>query len=231
MPDFRFKRFSMTDSRTAMKIGADSVFLGSWMDVCGASRLLDVGCGCGILSLMAAQRIGDAGRGGFVIDAIDIDEGAVADAAQNFAASPWAANLSVRRISLQKYAQDVPYDHIFSNPPYYDDSPPSGSAARDVARCTATLPRCDLLKAARRLLTTDGRLSVILPAAEGRKFILEAVFDGWFLHRECFVKSAETLPPRRLMLEFSREAARGVDVRTITAGTEDCRLLTEEFYR
>ncbi len=230
MPDFRFKRFSLTDGRTAMKIGADSVLLGSWMDVGGASSLLDVGCGCGILSLMAAQRLGDAGRSGFAIDAIDIDAGAVADSAQNFAGSPWAANLSVRQISLQDYAPDTRYDHIFSNPPYYDDSLPSGCTARDAARCTATMPRSDLLKAARRLLTPGGSLSVILPASQGRKFILEAVCDGWFLRRECFVKTAETLPPRRLMLEFSTEAARGADVQTITVGSDDCRLLTEAFY-
>ena len=230
MPDFRFKKFSMTDSRTAMKIGADSVLLGSWMGVDGAVRLLDAGCGCGILSLMAAQRLCDAGCGNFAIDAIDIDAGAAADAAENFAASPWAANLSVQQISLQDYAPGVLYDRIFSNPPYYDDSLSSGSAARDAARCTATLPRRALLRSAARLLKADGRLSVILPAAEGRKFILEAVFDGWFLHRECFVKTAETLPPRRLMLEFSREAARGADVRTLTVGSDAYCLLTEKFY-
>lgn len=138
---FSFKRFSVNDSRTAMKVGVDSVLLGAWMDVSGARRLLDAGCGCGLLALMAAQRL-SADEATFHIDAIDIDEGAVADAAQNFASSPWSEHLSARRISLQDFADEavgilsrspgspagMAYDHIFCNPPYYDDSPSSGSA-------------------------------------------------------------------------------------------------------
>ncbi len=61
MAVFRLKKFSLKDDRCAMKIGADSVLFGSWMDVSGAERLLDAGCGSGILALMAAQRLAVGG--------------------------------------------------------------------------------------------------------------------------------------------------------------------------
>ena len=131
MAVFRLKKFSLKDDRCAMKIGADSVLFGSWMDVSGAERLLDAGCGSGILALMAAQRLAEAGVSGFHIDAIDIESGAVAESGDNFAVSPWADNLSARQISLQDFANEAApasYEIIFCNPPYYDDSPSSRSA-------------------------------------------------------------------------------------------------------
>ncbi|MCC8019433.1 MAG: methyltransferase, partial [Rikenellaceae bacterium] len=54
---FRFKRFTVTQERAAMKVGTDGVLLGSW---CTAGpeirRALDIGTGTGLIALMLAQR-------------------------------------------------------------------------------------------------------------------------------------------------------------------------------
>ena len=71
---FRFKQFSVLNDKTAMKVGTDGVLLGVWCDVSNAHRVLDVGTGCGLISLMVAQRNPSA-----IIHGIDIDEGAIAD--------------------------------------------------------------------------------------------------------------------------------------------------------
>lgn len=229
---FTFKQFSVNDSRCAMKVGADSVLLGAWMSVGGAARLLDAGCGCGILALMAAQRLADAGASDYQIDAVDIEPGAVADSLDNFAASPWAKHLSARQISLQDYAAcyDGPrYGHIFCNPPYYDDSPSSRSAERDKARSTTTLSRAELLSAASRLLDGQGLLSLVLPAAEGKKMLLEATLAGWSLRRQCFVATKEGTAPKRLMLELS-PAPGPFKTETLVVGGERYLELTSGFY-
>ncbi len=216
-----------------MKVGVDSVLFGSWMDVSGAQRLLDAGCGSGLLALMAAQRLSEAGFADFSVYAVDIDEGAVADAADNFASSPWAAHLSARQISLQDFAdkeEPVSYDVIFCNPPYYDDSPTSGSVARDTARSTDTLSRRELLFAASKLLTDRGRLSLILPFDQGKKMILEATLFGWFTTRQCFVKTKSTALPKRLMLEFSPSPGTRMETETLVIGDERYRELTSGFY-
>ena len=229
---FTFKQFSVNDSRCAMKVGADSVLLGAWMSVGGAARLLDAGCGCGILALMAAQRLADAGASDYQIDAVDIEPGAVADSLDNFAASPWAKHLSARQISLQELASTArphSYGHIFCNPPYYDDSPSSRSAERDTARSTATLSRAELLSAASRLLDGQGLLSLVLPAAEGKKMLLEATIAGWSLRRQCFVATKEGAAPKRLMLELS-PAPGPLKTETLTVGGERYLELTSGFY-
>ena len=215
-----------------MKVGVDSVLLGAWMDVCGAQRLLDAGCGCGVLALMAAQKLSEAGASGFTIDAVDIDDGAVSDAAVNFAASPWGTHLSVRQVSLQDYAEQAgpcSYDHIFSNPPYYDESPTTGSESRDMARSTDTLTRTDLLFAASKMLAPGGSLSLVLPFEQGKKMILEATCAGWSLRRQWFVKTRASALPKRLLLELSPDTGR-LETETLVIGDERYKILTSPFY-
>lgn len=55
-PYFRFKQFTVWHDRCAMKVGTDGVLIGAWCDVAGCRRILDVGCGTGLIALMAAQR-------------------------------------------------------------------------------------------------------------------------------------------------------------------------------
>ena len=54
--NFKFKQFSLSDNHSAMKIGTDGVLLGAWADVENSQSIIDVGAGCGLISLMVAQR-------------------------------------------------------------------------------------------------------------------------------------------------------------------------------
>lgn len=62
--------------------------------------------------------------GGFRITGIDCDGPSAAEAAFNFAASPWAPQMEALHLSLEEYAETDcgNFDFIFSNPPYYDSS-------------------------------------------------------------------------------------------------------------
>lgn len=67
-----------------MKVGTDGVLLGAWANVCEADRILDVGCGCGLIALMAAQR----NRAARVVG-VELDAAAAADALANVQHSPF----------------------------------------------------------------------------------------------------------------------------------------------
>lgn len=57
---FRFKRFSVVNERSAMKVNTDGVLLGALATVGNdCSRVLDVGTGTGTIALMVAQRLSD----------------------------------------------------------------------------------------------------------------------------------------------------------------------------
>ena len=79
---FRFKRFAVCNRECAMKVSTDSVLLGAWVSVEGVASAIDLGAGCGILSLMLCQ------RGVAHVTAMEIDAMAAVEAMGNAALSP-----------------------------------------------------------------------------------------------------------------------------------------------
>lgn len=118
-------------------------------------RVLDLGCGTGVLSVLAAAR-------GASVCGIDIDPHAV-----EFATRAATVNgQSIRFLTAD--VTDAPkllghgaFTHILMNPPYFDE----GDCGRSTLFChgtAATLP--DWCRAAFLLLNNGGKLSVCYPA-------------------------------------------------------------------
>ena len=60
-----------------MKVGTDGVLLGAWFPMEWGKTVLDVGCGTGLVAIMAAQ------RGAASVTAVEIDPEASQQAFQN----------------------------------------------------------------------------------------------------------------------------------------------------
>ena len=197
---FSFKRFTVRQPRSAMKVGTDGVVLGAWFDVGGpGARILDVGTGTGLLTLMAAQRNPESR-----IDAVEIDPSSCLDAAENFAASPWGDRLRLFGESFASFRSRSTggYDRIVSNPPYFVRSLPCPDGARTAARHTASLGYEELLDGARTLLSEQGALSVILPYEAEKPFSLAALCVGLYRSRTLYVRSVPGAEPKRVCMEF-----------------------------
>ncbi len=149
-----------------MKVGTDGVLLGAWAELPSSGTFLDVGCGCGLIALMTAQRVGAVARGDFRITGIDMDAGSVQDAAENFAASPWAEALQAVQADFLSYADTLPaasVDAVLSNPPYFSEDLLSPHARRNLSRHAESLPFGELLRQVQRLLRPGGVLAMVLP--------------------------------------------------------------------
>ena len=254
MGEFRFKQFTVRQDASALKVGTDAVLLGAAMTLLPSDRtLLDVGTGTGVIALMAAQRLAvpafDGGsppitspRGLFnatplrpvSIIAIDIDGPSAAEAAANFAASPWPGMLSARHCSLQDFAPDAPLDVIFSNPPFYDESLRNPDAREAAARHTCSLSYRDLCAFAARHLAPDGRLSLILPVECEAALLRTAASFGLHPFRILRILTTAGKAPRRIVAGFSRgRAAFREESLTLMSGasrTPEYSLLTAPFY-
>jgi tRNA1Val (adenine37-N6)-methyltransferase len=57
MSVFHFKQFSVDQENSSMKVGTDAMLLGSLTVAESPKRILDVGAGTGVLSLMMAAKI------------------------------------------------------------------------------------------------------------------------------------------------------------------------------
>lgn len=195
---FRFKHFSVDHSRSAMKVGVDSVLLGAWAPLTYASRILDVGSGCGLLALMAAQR-NDSAR----IDAVEVEPEAATESATNFAASPWSSRLYLFRSDFHDFAMAPGnaglYDFIVSNPPYFDSGVSAGVNSRMLARHQGSLSPSVLLSDARSLLMPDSHVAMVVPWHIGRS-LLENPVPDYLLETCCEVRGRAELPPKRMLV-------------------------------
>lgn len=210
---FSFKRFTVHQARSGMKVGTDGVLLGAWCAMDGTDggvsaaeegqpvRWLDVGTGTGVVALMLAQRFEGA-----EIDALEPDKPSCEDARANFEASPWKDRLHLFPQRLQEYARQTQtrYDHIVTNPPYYVNALAPPDPSRCSARHAASLPYGDLLDGVKLLLKEEGLFSLILPAEEGRRFIGEATGRGWWLHRTTEVCPTLRSGVRRMLMQWGR---------------------------
>ena len=164
-------------------------------------RILDIGTGTGIVALILAQRLSERGLD-FRIVGIDINEEAAAEAAANFAASPWADRMEARTIGLQQYVPEEKYDMIISNPPYYDNSPKARDAAREGARHAATLSWRDVAAFAAGNLLPPGPLCLILPADQELSLRRYAASFGLYPRRLLRIRTTARKAPSRLIAEF-----------------------------
>lgn len=169
---FRFKQFTIYQDKCAMKVCTDACLFGSIISanykLSSSSRVLDIGTGTGLLSLMYAQHNSEV-----IIDAIEIDEDAATQAASNFQASLWEDRLNIYHTSVQEFnlSTNHLYDLIISNPPFYENSLKSDNRQRNLALHSDELSFDELLNAVFKLLDKDGIFAVMIPYARAEEFI------------------------------------------------------------
>ena len=201
---FTFQQFTLHDEHCAMKVGTDGVLLGAWCPAERGAHLLDMGCGCGVVSLMMAQRAPQA-----QVTGVEIDPHAAADAAANVAASPWPGRVHIACCDVAVLPTPPGgYDGVAANPPYHEEELLPPDARRATARHTSGggLTFSALLHQADRLLAhREGAwFCVVLPAQAESAFT--ALAAAWGLHpcRIAEVVTRTGKPAKRVLMEFSR---------------------------
>jgi tRNA1Val (adenine37-N6)-methyltransferase len=195
---FRFKQFVVDDDCSTMRIGTDAILLGAWPEPGCVRSILEIGTGCGVISLMLAQKT-DAR-----IDAIDIDEASVRQARSNFQLSPWRDRLHALCVSLQDHisGSEKQYDLIISNPPFFSGSLPSPDARKNLARHNSILSHQELLAGIQHFLNENGIFLMILPSVEFLKFSILAEAGGLFIQKEMRVSPKPGKTANRILCGF-----------------------------
>lgn len=194
---FRFKHFAVRQDKCAMKVGTDGVLLGAWAN--GGSRILDIGAGTGLLSLMMAQRF-PLSR----VEGVEIDGQAALQASENVDASPFASRISIMHRPIQQFVPAQPYDCVVSNPPFYLNGPKAAGKARSLARCADSLPYGSLFSFASEWLVEEGELSVIVPLSTWKLLEAEAYLAGFRLFRKVELCTKPHKPLSRCLAAFRR---------------------------
>lgn len=228
---FQFKQFTINDDRCAMKVGTDGVLLGAWAEAKEAPnkakeehqsmqserqgvqsehttyekrvRILDVGAGCGLISLMLAQRFPQA-----AITALELDIPAARQAVENVAESPFAQQVKVEQGDFLTFTSELSYDAIVSNPPFFEETLLPPDAVRASARHTAAgLTFESLVRHSSRLLKSGGSLQVIIPKEAQSRFHAICNANALTLVRATDVRTVLRTPPKRVLLHFVKDAS------------------------
>lgn len=145
-----------------MKVCTDACVFGAWVaeniEGLDIDKILDIGSGTGLLSLMLAQKTVSQ------IDAIEIDAGAAQQSAENFAASKWNERIKTIHTALQEFSPEYGYDCIVCNPPFYENDLRSDDQLVNAARHDTTMKLEELMLFISKQLSFSGRAFILIPS-------------------------------------------------------------------
>ncbi len=229
MSVFNFKHFQIHQKNTALKVGTDSMLLGALCKWSNTKRLLDIGTGTGVLSLMCAQRFSFE-----EIIGIELSEDTFADARINAQNNPFPAKISMLNQAIQEYEPVERFDAIISNPPFFENSSKNPDAHKSLARHTESLSFLELVQSISNLLSQDGKAWIIVPFESKEQLIQLAKTN------ELFVSDLITIfgkpnKPTRAILSFEKQVSEiqtsSLCIRTENGSyTQEYKTLTQEFH-
>ncbi len=227
---FRFKGFSVRDDNSPMKVGADSVILGSWVDIYSTKSVLDVGSGCGLLSLMLAYRNND-----LVITGVEINGNSLNDSLLNLASFNIPNQIKFVGIDFINFEPEHKFELIISNPPYFSPTFLSPSVERNLARIQVKLDLELLFAKSIQLLASNGRLAIVYPFHQLDMAIEKAIKSGLKLQQKLIVRHKPASKPKRVFLVFGVNSSDIISSEMSICDdngdfTQEYRNLTKDFY-
>ncbi len=187
-----------------MKVCTDACLFGAWVahffeeNKIQANKLMDIGCGTGLLSLMLAQKTKS------IIDALEIDADAYLQATENIEASIFKNNIHTFHGPVELFAAHSKYDFIICNPPFYENQLKSNNKNRNAAMHEATLDLETLYNCIENNLSINGNVAILLPF--DRMLIFEEILssNGFFVNQKANVKHSPNHPYFRSMIIASK---------------------------
>jgi len=198
---FSFKQFSLSHSQSTMKVGTDAVLLGAWMPVPdNCKSILDIGSGCGVISLMLAQRTKA------LITGVDVDKKSVIEAKKNAANSPWMNRVRFFQERIQNFTQKTAekFDLIVSNPPFFENSLKSPISKKNISKHNDSLTFGELANNVDTLLTQRGHFGLIMPVNSAVAFEKIMLSLKFFATKKTMIYPTRKKNANRILMLFER---------------------------
>lgn len=200
---FQFQQFKVDQTVSGMKVTTDACLFGAWVasEIKNRKkepqRILDIGAGTGLLSLMLAQVTADT-----QIDAVELNENAFKEAKANFLNSEWNERLWCYHTPIQEYDLDDTYDLIICNPPFFSNSKKGEQECKNEALHATNLPMEDLIDRIKKRLSESGLAYVLYPEYEMNRLISLTESNGLQLNDRMIVRNKSNDSVFRIMASF-----------------------------
>lgn len=169
------------------------------------ARVLDVGAGCGIISLLLAVR-----DPGLEIVAVEIQKPLYELALRNVRQNGFSGKIRMVLADFaqaEAFANEGPFDAIVSNPPYrkVNSGRLNPNRAKALARHELTLTLPALAENGRSLLKSGGKIALAYPPYRLGEVREELVRRGLFPRRLRFVHGYRGTPAKIFLIEAVKE--------------------------
>jgi tRNA1Val (adenine37-N6)-methyltransferase len=197
---FQFKQFIIEQARCGMKVTTDSCLFGAWvaskMDT--PNRILDIGAGTGLLSLMLAQDTRAS------IDAVEIEAECFIQLKENLEASSFSEKIKPIHLDIKEFQNEQEYDVIISNPPFHQDQLQSVNEKVNYARHDEGLTIEELCRIASSLAHESGKIFILLPHYRKIEFQNLINLNGLHIQELITVSHSNKHLPFRVMFMVSK---------------------------
>ena len=203
---FHFKQFEIEHECSTLKIGTDAVLLAALTQVDSAQTVLDIGCGCGVIAFCLAQKLAEQQTVPEIFG-IDVDADSIAEAKKNAEHFPLLPKSSFHfeQVSLQDFAKRDNahgFDSIVSNPPYFHDNlKPQDRSKLQSKHSDGQLSFQELVDGVGKLLSPNGRFTLILPPVEMEEFH-QVTIGRWHCRKSVYIRPTTSKPIFRVVREY-----------------------------
>ena len=190
--------------------GTDAVALSDFADTDFAENICDIGCGCGVLSIVAALRSKTA-----KITALDIQPEACTAALHNARANGLEDRINIICGDVREYKQlftSGSFDCIVSNPPYFPPKSGKVSKSAAIARQELCCTLTDLIAAVSFMLKYGGYFYLVHRADRAAQVISALSAAGLEPKVMRFVQHSEMSDPSLVLIKCKKGGKAGVIV-------------------
>ena len=201
MSTFKFKHFSIIQNVAAVKVGTDAMLLGAFTDVSTANKVLEIGTGTGVISLMLAQKNPNVN-----VVALEIHTETALEASCNIAGSSFYNNVKVYNYDFLRFQTTEKFDVVVTNPPYFESGLFPEDPKIQIAKHTDKATISDWFHQISNVLQNDGSCWMILPAHSAQEWTELANRFGLYTHKKINLFAKPSVC-KRVILCFSKKVS------------------------
>lgn len=150
--------YKLIQKKDGFRFSVDAVILSDFFSPTKKGKILDIGCGNGIIPILLYSK----GKGE-EITGVEIQEENCELALKNVKLNNLEEYIKIENDDVKEYSKGNTFDYIISNPPYMevDGKKQNILSCKSIARHELTLNLYDLIRNAKRLLKPVGSITLV----------------------------------------------------------------------
>lgn len=150
--------YKLIQKKDGFRFSVDAVILSDFFSPTKKGKILDIGCGNGIIPILLYSK----GKGED-ITGVEIQEENCELALKNVKLNNLEEYIKIENDDVKEYSKGNTFDYIISNPPYMevDGKKQNILSCKSIARHELTLNLYDLIRNAKRLLKPMGSITLV----------------------------------------------------------------------